>query len=408
MAKLLLNTDRILILIVLLTDVIVVQGQTQEGNESNSVRNNFQMELTQKLFTNRSLVVPPYSYNADSSFNPINVSIDTFIFSISGLDLRHQQFTFVGLFVLRYTDPSLSWDTAVYPVDAIFVKPEDIWTPDLFVMNSVMPFDQLVKKQMMVVVYANGSVTWSPGDTITTTCYVDIQLFPFDSQTCTVIVSPWVYFEHQVNCTDTVLSLPEVQSAEWDITETSHRIKRSSGENGKSWHIVYTVKLRRKWLFYALNVLLPVLLVSGLNSVVFALPVQCGEKMSVSLTTFLTLAVFMTLIQDSLPSNSDTVCYLAVYLASQMVLSVAAVVVSAVTVACHHRQPKEENSTQNIRPMSSADATDSSATVADRSEVKPEAVDWQRLGVVIDRICFPVFTGLSVLSFLIYGIVTAL
>nr|KAG5704513.1 hypothetical protein BaRGS_003824 [Batillaria attramentaria] len=162
------------------------------------------------------------------------------------------------------------------------------------------------------------------------------------------------------------------------------------------------------WLFYALNVLLPVLLVSGLNSVVFALPVQCGEKMSVSLTTFLTLAVFMTLIQDSLPSNSDTVCYLAVYLASQMVLSVVAVVVSAVRVACHHRYPtKEENSTGIICSKCNADA-ENGAALAGPSEVKDGALDWQRLGVAIDRICFPVFTGLSVLSFVIYGIVTAL
>nr|KAG5704514.1 hypothetical protein BaRGS_003825 [Batillaria attramentaria] len=305
-------------------------------------------------------------------------------------------------------------------VDAIYVKPEDIWTPDMVLHNSVFPIDQLVKQKMRDSLPSNSD----------TVCYLTVylasQMMELTQKLFTnrsLVVPPYSYNADSsfnpinlvkkqmmvvVNCTDTVLSLPEVQSAEWDITETSHRIKRSSGENGKSWHIVYTVKLRRKWLFYALNVLLPVLLVSGLNSVVFALPVQCGEKMSVSLTTFLTLAVFMTLIQDSLPSNSDTVCYLAVYLASQMVLSVAAVVVSAVTVACHHRQPKEENSTQNIRPMSSADATDSSATVADRSEVKPEAVDWQRLGVVIDRICFPVFTGLSVLSFLIYGIVTAL
>nr|KAG5704516.1 hypothetical protein BaRGS_003827 [Batillaria attramentaria] len=222
MAKLLLNTDAVLTLIVLLIDVIVVQGQTQEGNESKSVKNNFQVELTQKLFTNRSLVVPPYTYNADSSFNPINISLHTHIWSVSDIDLRHQRFTFTGWFVVQYTDPSLSWDTTVYPVDAIFVKPEDIWTPELYVTNSLMPYDQLVKQQMPV------------------------------------------------------------------------------------------------WLFYALNVLLPVLLVSALNSVVFALPVQCGEKMSVSLTTFLTLAVFMTLIQDSLPSNSDTVCYLAVYLGAQL------------------------------------------------------------------------------------------
>ena len=66
-----------------------------------------------------------------------------------------------------------------------------------------------------------------------------------------------------------------------------------------------------------------------LISVVFLLPVDSGDKMSVSVTNFLTLAVFMTLVQDRLPHSSDTVCYLEIYLASQIVLSGLAVVLSA-------------------------------------------------------------------------------
>ena len=89
-------------------------------------------------------------------------------------------------------------------------------------------------------------------------------------------------------------------------------------------------------MFYVMNVILPILLVSALNSLVLVLPVECGEKMSVSVTAFLTLAVFMTLIQDSLSSNSDTVPYLAIYLASQMILSIMVVVLSAVIVKYHH------------------------------------------------------------------------
>ena len=89
-------------------------------------------------------------------------------------------------------------------------------------------------------------------------------------------------------------------------------------------------------MFYVMNVLLPILLVSTLNSVMLVLPGECGEKMSVSVTIFLTLAVFMTLIKDSLPSNSDTVCYLAIYLATQLTLSVLVVILSTVIVKCYH------------------------------------------------------------------------
>lgn len=89
-------------------------------------------------------------------------------------------------------------------------------------------------------------------------------------------------------------------------------------------------------MFYALNVVMPVVLASTLNSVMLALPVGCGERLSVSVTTFLTLAVFMTLVQDNLPNNSDTVCYLGIYLASQMILGAMAIVVSAAVVTRHY------------------------------------------------------------------------
>ena len=96
------------------------------------------------------------------------------------------------------------------------------------------------------------------------------------------------------------------------------------------------VASKRKWMFYVINVIFPILLVSTLNNVVLVLPVECGEKMSVSVTIFLTLAVFMTLIKDSLPNNSDTVCYLAVYLATQMTPSVVVIIMCAVIVKSHH------------------------------------------------------------------------
>ncbi|KAK7493824.1 hypothetical protein BaRGS_00014965 [Batillaria attramentaria] len=383
------------ILVVLLKSIDIAHGQTIQQNASGNVGNDFEGELIQKLFSRRSHMVPPYTYNNDGTFNPVNVGVRLDINSISGLDMRSQQFTFTGWFLIFYTDPLLSWDTAVYLVDAIFVKPEDIWIPDMVLYNSVFPIDQLVKQKMPVKVRANGLLWWTPGDTITTTCDVNIRLFPFDTQTCTIRIGPWAYSDHQINCTDVSLSVVN-GTAEFDVTHSSWRIDRTHYND--VWFVEYSVTLRRKWLFYAMNVVLPVVLVSALNSVVFVLPVQCGEKMSVSLTTFLTLAVFMTLIQDSLPSNSDTVCYLAVYLASQMVLSVAAVVVSAVRVACHHRHVKEENEIQNFQ--------DTCSNPVDAE--KGTSVDWQRLGVVIDRICFPVFTGFSVLSFLAYGIITVL
>jgi len=68
--------------------------------------------------------------------------------------------------------------------------------------------------------------------------------------------------------------------------------------------LIFNVILMRRAEFYVINIVLPILLMSFLNVMVFYLPADAGEKMSYSLTVLLALAVFLTLIADSMPNTS--------------------------------------------------------------------------------------------------------
>ena len=96
-------------------------------------------------------------------------------------------------------------------------------------------------------------------------------------------------------------------------------------------------------MFYVMNVVLPILLLSLMNCLVFLLPVDSGEKMTVSVTVFLSFAVFMSLINDSLPQNSDSLCLFSAYVAVQMFLSVCSIVMAA-TIVFLHGKDREESS----------------------------------------------------------------
>ena len=52
--------------------------------------------------------------------------------------------------------------------------------------------------------------------------------------------------------------------------------------------------------------MLPIILSSFLVTLVFIVPVECGEKLSYTLTILLTIAVFLTVIGDMLPAISLT------------------------------------------------------------------------------------------------------
>lgn len=91
----------------------------------------------------------------------------------------------------------------------------------------------------------------------------------------------------------------------WKIIDTSWNIEKHKAVS----EIIFNIKLQRKPLYYVMNIILPVAFLGFLNILVFVIPVDAGEKMSFSVTVFLSFAVFLTI--------SYLQCYQLVLLAYQ-------------------------------------------------------------------------------------------
>ena len=69
--------------------------------------------------------------------------------------------------------------------------------------------------------------------------------------------------------------------------------------------IIFTIKLRRKTLFYMVSLIIPCV---GISSVlVFYLPSDSGEKVSLSISILLSLTVFFLLLAEIIPPTSLSV-----------------------------------------------------------------------------------------------------
>ena len=328
--------------------LIVIRGEDRFGNVVNAVNSTrppsgdggrkAYEDLVRNLFKDYDPIVPP---NAADPKRPVDISLLMVIESLIHFDMRTQTLTVAVWFQVDWRDEAFSWDEDRFPADMIVVSEKRVWRPVLAIANTMLPRDQLMKMELPLQISSDGRFRWFPGDTLKLDCHVDLRLYPFDVQTCSVVVSQWSQQENLVNCTRAQVRANVRGNGEWDIVDVG--VTRASVQelDYSYWTAVHTITLKRKWLFHVTNTIFPVVLVSALNCVVFLLPADCGEKMSVSVTAFLTLAVFMTLIQDGLPSNSDTVCYLAVYLATQMTLGGLAVVLTAVVVVCHRKDGED-------------------------------------------------------------------
>uniref|UniRef100_A0A3B5LVM8 Si:ch73-380n15.2 n=1 Tax=Xiphophorus couchianus TaxID=32473 RepID=A0A3B5LVM8_9TELE len=104
--------------------------------------------------------------------------------------------------------------------------------------------------------------------------------------------------------------------------------------------VTFTVTMRRRTLYYGLNLLIPCVLISGLALLVFLLPADSGEKISLGITVLLSLTVFMLLVAEIMPATSDSVPLIAQYFASTMMIVGLSVVVTVLVLQFHHHDPR--------------------------------------------------------------------
>ena len=85
------------------------------------------------------------------------------------------------------------------------------------------------------------------------------------------------------------------KSGSWDVYDVpgdiENTVDKKTGQNIS--RAIYTVKLRRKTLFYTVNLIVPSVLISILSMVSFYLPTTAGEKITMSLSILLALVVFL-------------------------------------------------------------------------------------------------------------------
>lgn len=71
--------------------------------------------------------------------------------------------------------------------------------------------------------------------------------------------------------------------------------------------LTVTLKIRRKILYYMVNVVLPCMMMSVLTLLVFCLPPESGEKVALGITVLLAFSVFMLAIAEKMPETSESI-----------------------------------------------------------------------------------------------------
>ncbi|XP_055954377.1 acetylcholine receptor subunit epsilon-like [Patella vulgata] len=89
--------------------------------------------------------------------------------------------------------------------------------------------------------------------------------------------------------------------------------KLSVDSNGTYKQLIFQISLSRYPLFYVLTTILPICLLAFLNPVVFLVPAESGEKISLSVSILLAYSVILSALSELLPEVSENISILGVY-----------------------------------------------------------------------------------------------
>ncbi|ETE71672.1 Acetylcholine receptor subunit alpha, partial [Ophiophagus hannah] len=260
----------------------------------------------------------------------------------------------------QWIDVNLKWNPSDYGgVKQIRIPSQNIWRPDLVLYNNadgIFAIDQFTK----VLLNYTGHITWNPPAIFKSYCEIIVTYFPFDEQNCNSMESQDMvisfirrkHFPFQEGPRPDLSNY--MQSGEWTMKDYRgfwHSVNYSCCLDTPYLDITYHFILLRLPLYFIVNVIIPCLLFSFLTGLVFYLPTESGEKMTLSISVLLSLTVFLLVIVELIPSTSSAVPLIGKYMLFTMVFVITSIIITVVVINIHHRSPSTHTMPQWVRKI---------------------------------------------------------
>ncbi|XP_006896943.1 PREDICTED: neuronal acetylcholine receptor subunit alpha-4 [Elephantulus edwardii] len=297
--------------------------------------------LLRKLFSGYNKWSRPVANISDVVLVRFGLSIAQLI----DVDEKNQMMTTNVWVKQEWHDYKLRWDPADFEnVTSIRIPSELIWRPDIVLYNNA-DGDFAVTHLTKAHLFHDGRIQWTPPAIYKSSCSIDVTFFPFDQQNCTMKFGSWTYDKAKIDLVSMhqrVDQLDYWESGEWVIVDAVGNYNTKKYECCAEVYpdITYAFIIRRLPLFYTINLIIPCLLISCLTVLVFYLPSECGEKVTLCISVLLSLTVFLLLITEIIPSTSLVIPLIGEYLLFTMIFVTLSIIITVFVLNVHHRSPR--------------------------------------------------------------------
>uniref|UniRef100_A0A8D0AS94 Cholinergic receptor, nicotinic, alpha 4b n=1 Tax=Sander lucioperca TaxID=283035 RepID=A0A8D0AS94_SANLU len=297
--------------------------------------------LLHDLFVHYNKLSRPVENTSDTVLVHFGLSIAQLI----DVDEKNQMMTTNVWVKQEWNDYKLRWNPEEYEnVTSIRIPSEIIWRPDIVLYNNA-DGDFAVTHLTKAHLFYDGQIKWMPPAIYKSSCSIDVTFFPFDQQSCKMKFGSWTYDRAKIDLISMASDVDQMdywESGEWVIVNAVGKYNTKKYECCTEIYadITYYFIIRRLPLFYTINLIIPCLLISCLTVLVFYLPSQCGEKITLCISVLLSLTVFLLLITEIIPSTSLVIPLIGEYLLFTMVFVTLSIIITVFVLNVHHRSPQ--------------------------------------------------------------------
>lgn len=318
--------------------------------------------------THKSIYLPLIDYLKEG-YNPLAVPVcdnktkfhvfmDMWLYQLFDLDEPTQMLTIDVWMEMLWFDCMLTWNPESFNgLDQITLPAGEIYHPDLIWYQSLHGnFEEgmFLFPQSIARIRHNGMVQLGAQALLKSFCRVDIRRFPYDTQKCNLTFASWNQNANIFNITKKDAgdskghSFKNASNGEWEVIEfpafntlSSYKLGSDESTNGSFYaEVTFQLTLQRKPKFIKIYLIFPCILLVWIAALTFVLPIESGEKVSLSVTILLSVIVFLLLVSENIPRTSDGIPILGLFFCLSIGLVCLSVLMTAIVLHVGEK-PKE-------------------------------------------------------------------
>ncbi|XP_077590298.1 5-hydroxytryptamine receptor 3A-like isoform X2 [Stigmatopora nigra] len=222
---------------------------------------------------------------------------------------------------MEWQDDDLSWDYSLYPYDEVILPVSKVWTPDIFVSNGISANTENSFRDL--IVYHNGLLRHRVVITAEVNCEFNLFNYPFAEDSCPVVLETWSTQGCAITLIIDHFNISDGSHGDWETVSAD-----LVPTNAQGYFISVRLRIRQQNPFITL--MLPSILIILADMVSFALPLGCGERNSFKVTLVLSFTMFLLILNDQLPGDSECSPVIKTHFCVCLVMLVVSMLVSMV------------------------------------------------------------------------------